>query len=113
MGNHTLHSFVKANKMPIHLLPNVKTFKIALRTFDIIFKLFGMDRKHKPEIRIYTLSKNIEQMNRYVVYQFHRMSKYKAPAKVGGMDRSWVVGTTLIKRSVAFRLMALRHVLPN
>jgi hypothetical protein len=90
--------------MPVHLLPNVKTFKIAMRTFDVVFKLLGINRKHKPEIRIVTLSKQTAAMNRYVVYQFHRMDKHKSP---------WVIGEALIKRSISFRLMGLRHVLPN
>jgi hypothetical protein len=60
----------------MELLPNVKSFKISLRTYDFIFKMFGIDRKHKPIINIEPLSKTNYQMNRYVIHQFKRMDRH-------------------------------------
>jgi hypothetical protein len=105
MKGRSLHTIVKQEKMPIHLLPNVRSFKISLRTMDYLFNLFGIDRRHKPIIRIERLSSRNEAMNRYVVYQFHRMNKLK--------KRGWHVGELLIKKSQSFRIMALNHVIPG
>jgi hypothetical protein len=104
LEGRSLHSYVKHHKMPIHLLPDVKSFKISLRSYDFLFKIFGIDRRYKPAITIETLSKSNRDMNRYVVYQFHRMTKH---------PKRWEIGRILIKRSISFRLMALRHVCPD
>jgi len=104
LGGLSLWSFHRKHAMPFHLLPNVRSFKITLRTMDFLFEYFGIERKHKPEITLEPLSNRNRAMNRYVTYQFHRMANH---------PKRWELGRILVKRSLSYRLMALRHCYPN
>lgn len=98
------HEICKREGMPLRMLPNVKSFTITLKTYDFLFKLFGINRKFKPDIEIEILSGKIKSMNRYLVHQFMRIRKH---------PKGWDIARILIKRSVAYRLVAFRHIIPN
>ena len=97
------HNGYKALK----LLPNVRKFRIEVSDYDILFAMFGIQKRVKPkmEFKFHTNG----SLNRYVINQLDRMS---ACAKTDPV-KCWRIGMRLVRKSNIFFVMALNHVFPK
>lgn len=57
----------------VKLLPNVKTFKVIISNFDIMFAAFGIEKRLPPQLEFKRHTNN--RKNRYIKHQFTRMEK--------------------------------------
>lgn len=92
---------------PWQPLPNVKKFKIELRSRDWLFTLAGLTKRIQPKMKFY-MWRNAS-MNRYVDYMFKRLRKqvenklYKKALKT-----VWI-----LMNSVSYQIIAYNHVNHN
>jgi hypothetical protein len=57
----------------VKLLPNVRKFRIEVSQMDIIFALFGIEKRLKPKMKFFYHTN--KSLNRYVLHQLNRMTK--------------------------------------
>jgi len=101
----SLRKLVKELAMPIHLLPDVRDFKVKVNKMDWLFDLFGIVKRVSPDIS-FKPYKN-RKMNRFIVHQMIRLSKARRNPKL-----YWAISRRLLA-SVAFNVSALQHVKPG
>lgn len=101
----SLKALVKGMGMPIHLLPDVKDFKVKVNKMDWLYELFGIEKREEPSIS-YEPYRN-RKLNRYLVNQMLRLDKCRRnPALY------WRVAKRLMK-STAFVVSSIQHVAPG
>jgi hypothetical protein len=91
----------------VKLLPNVRKFRIEVSQMDIIFALFGIEKRLKPKMKFFYHTN--KSLNRYVLHQLNRMTKSCKTNPI----LCWRIGMRLVRRSNVFFVMALNHVFPK
>jgi hypothetical protein len=56
----------------VKLLPNVRRFRVEISSYDILFALFGINKRLAPKMK-FEFHTN-RSLNRYVLHQLNRMT---------------------------------------
>jgi hypothetical protein len=97
-GSENLARIVKENRFPLHLLPDVREFSIELGNTDVFFHSIGVNRKEDAKVSFEPWQN--KRINRYVVWQFIRLSREKDPRKF------WRIAWSLMKKD-SYVVMAI------
>lgn len=107
-----LKKFARANfsgkvaKSGWHRIPAVSGFKVWSGEWNPLLKAIGINKKLPKSVLIDIRYSN--NLNKYMAFQIRRLRKLRDEGRTGMF---WTVAYALLKRSVAFRVSALNHVL--
>jgi len=92
---------------PFRPLPNCRSFKIRVGSWDPLLALLGLSKRLNTEIDILPYSNR--HMNRYAEYQIIRLNKLRDQKEAKAF---WTLACRLM-HSNTFRVMAINHVFPQ
>lgn len=96
------------NIKPFKRMPNVREFKVKVRSYDWLLALFGLKKRIEPE---YEWTKyNNKKINRYIDHQIKRLDNCR---RTGDDRKYWRISMFLIKRSTSFFLIQLKKTFPR
>lgn len=107
MNNYRNKTKRRLNKnSPLFSLPNCSKFSINIKPMDPLFKLFGLYRRMKPDLK-FEAHKNAN-MNRFAENQIKRLEKLRSNPR-----KYWLLADLLMSRSSTFRTLAINQSFSN